>query len=80
MSPAFTALLILVALYILGRAIERAGHQTRRALNPSRLEHVVDEYDTSDDEGMDTFAAIWNDAFDVDELERLWELPARSHA
>lgn len=71
MSPGVTAVLILAALYILGRFMEHAGTNTGRVLNPSRCEH----FDHLVDEEMDTWAQIWQERFDEDELEAWGRLP-----
>lgn len=79
MSPALISFIALSGLYFLGRLFERHPQQHGRMLTPSRVEHF-DEYDTSDDEGIDCWAEVWEASFADDDLEAVWNLPARSHA
>jgi hypothetical protein len=72
-SPLAISLISLAVLYVLGREIQHYGRNTRVLLTPSRCEHFLPDEDDGlcDDEGMDTFAAIWNAAYAPEELEAL---------
>jgi hypothetical protein len=75
MSPALITALCLCVLYVIGREVEHY-ERNRRILTPSKCEHFLPDDESADVE-MDSWAELWQAAYEEDALERWWAMEAR---